>query len=49
VTTLKLCAIHWQKGFIFFAASKQSNALHLPLQNEVADALLTYISKKIEK
>ncbi len=45
VTTLKLQDIHWREGVICFAASKNSNALRLPLHKEVANALLVYIKK----
>ena len=45
VTTLKLRNIHWQEGMICFAATKNSNALRLPLHKKVAKALLSYIKK----
>ncbi len=43
VTTLKLSDIHWEDGFICFAGCKCSNALRLPLHEDVAAALLNYI------
>ena len=45
VTTLKLHDIHWTEGVICFSASKNSNALRLPLHKKVAHALLNYIKK----
>jgi integrase/recombinase XerD len=43
VTTLKLQDIRWDEGIICFAASKNGNALQLPLYKKVASALLSYI------
>ena len=43
VLALKLDDIHWEDEFIHFPACKQSNALRLPLNAEVVDALLDYI------
>lgn len=45
VTRLKLQDIHWQQGVICFPSSKHSNPLRLPLQKNVANALLNYIKK----
>lgn len=43
VTSLKLSDIHWEEGVISFAGCKWSNSLRLPLHEDVAEALLTYI------
>lgn len=43
VISLKLSDIHWEEGCICFSGCKQSNALRLPLNNEVVEALLDYI------
>ena len=43
ITTLKLQSIHWQEGVIRFEACKHSNSLQLPLYEEVAEALFSYI------
>lgn len=43
VTALRLKDIDWRKGLIHFQASKRGMPLRLPLQPEVADALLAYL------
>lgn len=43
VLSLKLDDIHWEDEFICFPGCKQSNALRLPLNNEVVEALFNYI------
>ena len=43
VTSLRLSDIHWDEGFICFAACKHSSPLRLPLHEKVIEALLDYI------
>ena len=45
VTTLCLADIRWKEKVIHFRPSKGGNALRLPLEDDVAHALLSYISK----
>lgn len=45
VTTLRLENIRWKENVIHFSPSKGGNALRLPLEDDVAHALLSYIGK----
>jgi len=45
ITNLKLKDIHWQESFIYFSGCKWSNDIQLPLHEDVAMALMDYITQ----